>query len=120
MTELLARLRALLRRDHHSTTATPVAGDIELDVARHQVTHRGTPIKLTRKEFGVLRYLMTRAGEVISSGLLLEHVWDAHADRFTQTDRVTVGTLRRKLGPGSIETIVGHGYRLVANETDPA
>jgi DNA-binding response OmpR family regulator len=50
---------------------------------------------------------------VVSSEQLLEHVWDAHADPFTQTVRVTVGTLRRKLGPGSIETVVGHGYRLV-------
>ncbi|XVV10151.1 response regulator transcription factor [Actinoplanes sp. CA-131856] len=112
MTELLARLRALLRRETRNTTATLVIGALELDAARHHVLLAGAELKLTRKEFGILRFLMTRAGEVVSSEDLLEHVWDAHADPFTQTVRVTVGTLRRKLGSGSIETVVGRGYRL--------
>ncbi|WP_106330341.1 response regulator transcription factor [Actinoplanes italicus] len=115
--ELLARLRALLRRENRHSTATLVAGDIELDTARHLVSRGGTALNLTRKEFGVLRYLMTRPGEVVSAEQLLEHVWDAHADPFTQTVRVTVGTLRRKLGPESIETVVGRGYRLRQSAT---
>jgi DNA-binding response OmpR family regulator len=112
LAELLARIRALLRRDTNGTTATLTVGAIVLDAARHTVTVAGAPLSLTPKEFGVLEYLMTRPGQVVSSEELLEHVWDAHADPFTQTVRVTVGTLRRKLGEGSIDTLVGRGYRL--------
>ena len=112
LAELLARVRALLRRDTAGTSSVVTVGDIVLDVARHTVTLRGERLALTPKEFGVLEYLMTRPGRVVSSEELLEHVWDAHADPFTQTVRVTVGTLRRKLGEGSIDTVTGRGYRL--------
>jgi DNA-binding response OmpR family regulator len=112
LAELLARVRALLRRDTAGTSAVRTVGDLVLDVARHVVTLRGERLTLTPKEFGVLEYLMVRPGHVVSSEELLEHVWDANADPFTQTVRVTVGTLRRKLGEGSIETVVGRGYRL--------
>src|SRR5689334_9861942 len=112
LAELLARVRALLRRDTRGTTARLTVGAISLDAARHEVTAHGRPLALTRKEFGVLEYLMTRPGHVVAGEELLEHVWDANADPFTQTVRVTVGTLRRKLGEGSIETVVGRGYRL--------
>ena len=112
LAELLARVRALLRRDTNGTTAKLTVGDIVLDAARHTVTLRGAPLALTPKEFGVLEYLMTRPDHVVPSEELLEHVWDANADPFTQTVRVTVGTLRRKLGEGSIETVIGRGYRL--------
>ncbi|MEU4420848.1 response regulator transcription factor [Actinoplanes sp. NPDC024001] len=114
LAELLARIRALLRRDTNGSTATLTVGDIVLDAARHAVTLRGEPLTLAPKEFGVLEYLMTRPGHVVSSEELLEHVWDANADPFTQTVRVTVGTLRRKLGDGLIETVVGRGYRLLS------
>ena len=112
LAELQARVRALLRRDTGGGSSRLTVGDIVLDSARHQVTVAGRPLALTPKEFGVLEYLMTRPGHVVSSEELLEHVWDANADPFTQTVRVTVGTLRRKLGEGSIETVVGRGYRL--------
>ena len=112
LAELLARVRALLRRDTAGTSAVLTVGDVMMDVARHVVTLRGDRLALTPKEFGVLEYLMVRPGHVVSSEELLEHVWDANADPFTQTVRVTVGTLRRKLGEGSIETVVGRGYRL--------
>ncbi|EXG80564.1 response regulator transcription factor [Cryptosporangium arvum] len=112
LAELQARIRALLRRDTNGTTARLVVGELVLDTARHTVALRGKALNLTNKEFGVLEYLMTRPGHVVSSEELLEHVWDANADPFTQTVRVTVGTLRRKLGEGSIETVVGRGYRL--------
>lgn len=112
LVELLARIRALLRRETTGVTAVLAVGDIELDLSRHTVSCAGNPLALTRKEFGVLEYLMTRPGVVVSSEELLEHVWDAHADPFTQTVRVTVGTLRRKLGGTRIETVVGRGYRL--------
>lgn len=112
LAELLARVRALLRRDTAGTSAVVTVGPLRLDSARHTADLAGRRLSLTPKEFGVLEYLITRPGRVISSEELLEHVWDAHADPFTQTVRVTVGTLRRKLGEGWIETVVGRGYRL--------
>ncbi|HET6530754.1 MAG TPA: response regulator transcription factor [Actinoplanes sp.] len=112
LAELLARIRALLRRDTAGTSAVLTVGPLRLDSARHQATLDAEPLALTPKEFGVLEYLMTRPGRVVSSEELLEHVWDANADPFTQTVRVTVGTLRRKLGGQWIETVVGRGYRL--------
>jgi DNA-binding response OmpR family regulator len=112
LAELLARVRALLRRDTAGTSAVLSVGPLRVDVARHRATLDEEPLPLTPKEFGVLEYLITRPGRVISSEELLEHVWDANADPFTQTVRVTVGTLRRKLGDGWIETVVGRGYRL--------
>jgi DNA-binding response OmpR family regulator len=112
LAELLARVRALLRRDTGGGTAVLEVGGVRLDVARHEASVGGEPLHLTPKEFGVLEYLMTRPGHVVSAEELLEHVWDENADPFTQTVRVTVGTLRRKLGGDSIETVVGRGYRL--------
>jgi DNA-binding response OmpR family regulator len=112
LAELLARVRALLRRDTGGGTAVLEVGDIRLDVARHEASVGGEALHLTPKEFGVLEYLMTRPGNVVPAEELLEHVWDENADPFTQTVRVTVGTLRRKLGGDSIETVVGRGYRL--------
>ena len=114
--ELTARLRALLRRDAGRSGALLRAGDIELDAARHEARRAGRPLALTPKEFALLRYFMSRAGQVLSQEDLLEHVWDEHADPFTNTVRVTVMTLRRKLadagGDQPIETVVGRGYRL--------
>ncbi|MER7461140.1 response regulator transcription factor [Micromonospora sp. NPDC126480] len=116
LVELLARVRALLRRDTAGTGATLTVGDLTLDAARHEARRAGRPLRLTPKEFGVLEYLMTRPGRVVPAEELLEHVWDANADPFTETVRVTVGTLRRKLTDGDseppIETLVGRGYRL--------
>ncbi|MCP3797716.1 response regulator transcription factor [Allokutzneria sp. A3M-2-11 16] len=116
LAELLARVRVLLRRDVYAGGCVQRLGDLELDTARGTVSRAGTPLSLTRKEFGVLRYLMTRPGHVVSAEDLLEHVWDEHANPFTETVRVTVGTLRRKVtvpdAPPLIETVVGRGYRL--------
>jgi DNA-binding response OmpR family regulator len=116
LAELLARVRALLRRDTVATGSVLTVGELQLDAARHSATRAGAPLRLTPKEFGVLEYLMTRPGHVVSAEELLEHVWDENADPFTETVRVTVGTLRRKLGAGNdgplIETVVGRGYRL--------
>lgn len=111
--ELVARVRALARR---STPAVPPvlrAGDVELDPARRVVTRAGRAVELTRKEFGVLEVLLSAGGCVVSSEELLERVWDENADPFTTTVRVTVMTLRKKLGePGVIDTVVGSGYRV--------
>jgi DNA-binding response OmpR family regulator len=116
LAELLARVRALLRRDTGTGTAVLSVGDVVLDTARQDARRGDRPLPLTRKEFGVLEYLMTRPGHVVSAEELLDHVWDENADPFTQTVRVTVGTLRRKLTlPGEdpvLETVIGRGYRL--------
>ncbi len=116
LAELLARVRALLRRETGGGTAVLSVGDVMLDTARQDARRGDRPLSLTRKEFGVLEYLMTRPGHVVSAEELLDHVWDENADPFTQTVRVTVGTLRRKLTlPGEeqlLETVIGRGYRL--------
>lgn len=113
--ELVARVRALGRRATPATPPTLVAGEVELDPSRRQVTRHGTRVELTRKEFGVLEALMSAGGAVVSSEELLERVWDENADPFTTTVRVTVMTLRKKLGdPGVVETVVGSGYRVPA------
>jgi DNA-binding response OmpR family regulator len=112
--ELVARVRALGRR---ATPAAPPVlrgpGGLELDPARRTATRAGADLDLTRKEFGVLEQLLRAGGAVVSSEELLERVWDEHADPFTTTVRVTVMTLRKKLGdPPVVETVVGSGYRL--------
>ncbi|WAL67641.1 response regulator transcription factor [Amycolatopsis cynarae] len=111
--ELVARVRALGRRATPAAPPLLTAGDVELDPARRTVRRAGGPIELTRKEFGVLEVLLAAKGAVVSSEELLERVWDENADPFTTTVRVTVMTLRKKLGePGIIETVVGSGYRV--------
>ncbi len=114
--ELAARIRSLLRRDGGRSGAVLQVGPLIMDTARHIVTRDDRTLDLTAKEFAVLRYLMSRPGDVVSQEDLLEHVWDEHADPFTNTVRVTVGTLRRKVNSGQedsiLETVVGRGYRL--------
>jgi DNA-binding response OmpR family regulator len=110
--ELIARIRALGRRGPGSPTVVH-RGDLMVDRARHRASRAGVPLTLTRKEFGVLECLAGADGGTVSAEELLEHVWDAHADPFSNTVAVTVGRLRRKLGdPPLIETVVGVGYRL--------
>jgi DNA-binding response OmpR family regulator len=114
--ELVARVRALGRRTTPAAPPVLSAGDLELDSSKRTVTRGGDMIDLTRKEFGVLETLLTAQGAVVSSEELLEKVWDENADPFTTTVRVTMMTLRRKLGePPIIDTVVGSGYRI-----DPA
>jgi DNA-binding response OmpR family regulator len=111
--ELVARMRALGRRTTPATPPVLSAMDVLLDPARRTATRGGRPLELTRKEFGVLEVLLSAAGSVVSSEELLERVWDENADPFTTTVRVTVMTLRKKLGePGIIDTVVGAGYRV--------
>ncbi len=117
--ELVARVRALGRRATPAAPPVLRSGDVELDPARRMVTRAGANVELTRKEFGVLEVLMSAGGSVVSSEELLERVWDENADPFTTTVRVTVMTLRRKLGdPGLIDTVVGAGYRVSADAAD--
>lgn len=110
--ELVARLRALSRR---TPSAPPLVrrGDLTVDRARHRASRAGRALSLTRKEFGVLELLAAADGGVVSAEDLLEHVWDANADPFSNVVSVTLTRLRRKLGPPPlIETVVGRGYRL--------
>jgi DNA-binding response OmpR family regulator len=113
--ELSARIRTLLRRDAGTSGAVVEVGDLTLDTGRRDVRRGTEEISLTAKEFALLRYFMAQPGVVISQEELLDHVWDENADPFTNTVRVTVGTLRRKLTQGEdspIETVIGQGYRL--------
>ena len=111
--ELVARIRAVARRPRRATPPVLVRRDIQLDPARRVATRAGHSLDLTNKELGVLRVLMEADGAVVSAEELLDRIWDEHADPFTNTVRVTVMTLRRKLGePAVIETVLGAGYRL--------
>jgi DNA-binding response OmpR family regulator len=113
MAELLARVRALGRRPDAATPPVLTAGDLVLDPAKRTATRGGRPLSLTRKEFGVLEALAAKPGAVVSAEELLERVWDEEVDPFTNAVRITVMTLRRKLGePPIVETVVGVGYRL--------
>jgi len=113
--ELSARIRTLLRRDAGTSGSVVEVGDLTLDTGRREVLLGSEEVTLTAKEFALLRYFMAHPGTVISQEELLDHVWDENADPFTNTVRVTVGTLRRKLTRGDespIETVIGQGYRL--------
>jgi DNA-binding response OmpR family regulator len=110
--ELVARVQALGRRATPAAPPVLELADLVLDPARRVATRGGQPIDLTNKEFGVLCELLKARGAVVSSEELLERVWDANTDPFTTIVRVTVMTLRKKLGdPPLIETVFGAGYR---------
>jgi DNA-binding response OmpR family regulator len=111
--ELVARVRALGRRAREPLPPVLQRADVALDPARHTVTRAGSVLALTAKEFGVLEELLRAGGAIVSAEDLLERVWDEQADPFTNTVRVTVMNLRRKLGePPLIETVIGVGYRI--------
>jgi DNA-binding response OmpR family regulator len=110
--ELVARMRALSRR---TPSAPPVLcrGDLVVDRARHRASRGADALSLTRKEFGVLETLLAADGALVSAEELLDHVWDANVDAFSNIVSVTMTRLRRKLGePPLIETVVGKGYRM--------
>ncbi|MBO0732652.1 MAG: response regulator transcription factor [Acidimicrobiaceae bacterium] len=114
LAELVARIRALGRRASPARPPVLQAGDVILDPHQRRVTRAGRPLDLTNKELGVLETLLAAEGGAVSAERLLEQVWDANADPFTNTVRVTIANLRRKLGePPVVETVVGSGYRIV-------
>ena len=119
MEEVLARLRALIRRARRMASSELRCGAIALDSARRRVTVDGQPVKLTGHEFRVLSYLMHHRGRVVSQSELTEHIYAINADRDSNTVEVFVARLRRKLGTGVIETVRGLGYRVAVEEATP-
>lgn len=117
MEELLARLRALIRRATGHASPDLTCGPVRLDTRSGQVSLDGAPVTLTAHEFRVLSYLMHHQGKVISRAELTEHLYAQDFDRDSNTIEVFVGRLRKKLGPDLITTIRGLGYRMGAPES---
>jgi two-component system OmpR family response regulator len=113
MEEVLARIRALLRRAVGHATSELACGPVRLDTRTSRVSVDGNPIKLTSHEYRLLAYLMHHNGRVVSRTELVEHLYDQDFDRDSNTIEVFVGRLRKKLGIDVIETVRGLGYRLV-------
>jgi two-component system OmpR family response regulator len=112
MEEVLARVRALIRRHHRTAHSELRCGALALDARTARVSVGGVPVRLTSHEFRVLSYLMHRGGQVVSRAELTEHIYALDADRDSNTVEVFIARLRRKVGPAFIETVRGLGYRL--------
>jgi two-component system, OmpR family, response regulator len=108
--ELLARLRALIRRSAHKTTNRIEIGDVSLDTRTRKVTRAGQPVTLTAREFAILEYLALHRGEVVSRTELYEHLFDENDDTLSNLVDVHVFSIRKKLGAGLIATRRGQGY----------
>ncbi|MEP1206737.1 MAG: response regulator transcription factor [Rhizobiaceae bacterium] len=109
--EVLARLRALIRRAAGHASSEITVGDVCLDTKQSRVTYKDQPVKLTSHEFRLLSYLIHHKGEVVSRTELIEHLYDQDFDKDSNTIEVFVGRLRKKLFPEIIETVRGLGYR---------
>lgn len=114
--EVLARVRALLRRAAGHARSELELGELRIDTRSARVTLKGEPVKLTSLEYRLLAYLMHHQDKVVSRTELVEHLYDQDFDRDSNTIEVFVGRLRRKLGKDMIETVRGLGYRLAAAE----
>jgi len=119
MEEVLARLRALIRRSSGQVFAELRCGAIALDPRAAKVSVGGTPIRLTSHEFRVLSYLMHHRGKVVSQTELSEHIYAEQFDRDSNTVEVFIARLRRKVGPAAIETVRGLGYRMQCGDPAP-
>ena len=112
-TELVARVRALVRRPGAALPPTLVYADLQLDPSQRIASRAGRPLPLNPKEFAVLEVLLSTPGVVVSAEEILERVWDEAADPFSQAVRTTISRLRAKLGePSLIETVPKAGYRI--------
>ncbi|KAF0183858.1 MAG: two-component system OmpR family response regulator [Hyphomonadaceae bacterium] len=116
--ELLARLRALVRRAAGHATAALESGDLRLDPRAQRATVNGNPIKLTSHELRLLTYLMHHEGRVVPRSELIEHIYDQDFDRDSNTIEVFIGRLRKKIGQNRINTVRGLGYQLVKPEPE--
>jgi len=114
--ELLARIRALLRREKRITGPKLKIAELELDALSHTVVRAGKSIKLNKKEFALLEYFMRNPGITLTRNMILEHVWDMSADPFTNTVDVHVRFLREKIDEGHakklLHTVHGYGYKM--------
>ncbi|MEI7818994.1 MAG: response regulator transcription factor [bacterium] len=119
--ELLARIRALLRRPTESQGTVLTVGDLTMDPVNFEVSRGGTPIVLSAKEFSLLEYLMRNAGQVLNKDRIIDHVWEYDADILPNTVEVYMGYLRKKVdrpfGTNYIKTQRGFGYKLSATRT---
>ena len=111
---LLARIRALLRRDVRARPTVLSSGDLTLDPATREVRRAGELVPLTPREFLLLEYLIRQAGRVVGKVELLDHVWDSAADTAPNAVEVYIGYLRRKIGAERLVTVRGAGYMLTA------
>jgi two-component system OmpR family response regulator len=116
--EVLARLRALIRRAHGQFTPELRCGAVTLDPRTAKVTLDGAPVRLTSHEFRVLSYLMHNRGRVVSQVELTEHIYSQQFDRDSNTVEVFIARLRRKLGASVIETVRGLGYRVAPSDAE--
>lgn len=117
--ELLARVKALLRRPHESLGETLAVGTLELNTVAHTVKRDGTIISLSSKEYALLEYLMRNQGKVLSKNNIMTHVWDFDADILPNTVEVFMAYLRAKVdkpfsGPAMLQTVRGFGYKIDA------
>ncbi|HEY6335102.1 MAG TPA: response regulator transcription factor [Alphaproteobacteria bacterium] len=110
--EVLARLRALIRRAAGHASAELECGPLRLDTRSSRVTRDGVPVKLTAQEYRLLAYLLHHRGRVVSRTELTEHLYDQHFDRDSNTIEVFIGRLRKKIGAELIQTVRGLGYQL--------
>jgi DNA-binding response OmpR family regulator len=115
--ELLARIRALLRRPPDSLGMVLKVADLELDTSNYEVRRKGKPVRLSSKEFALLEYMMRNPDRVLSKETIISHVWDFDADILPNTVEVYIGYLRNKLdkpfkGPALIHTLRGFGYKI--------
>lgn len=110
--ELIARLRALIRRASGNASSELIAGDVRLDTRSGRVTLDGQAVKLTAQEYKLLSYLLHHKGKVVSRTELIEHIYDQDFDRDSNTIEVFVTRIRKKLGAEIITTIRGLGYQL--------
>jgi DNA-binding response OmpR family regulator len=119
-TELLARIRALIRRSSKNMDTVLSYKEIELDIDKEQVFSGGREIGLTKKEFMILEYLLRHKGQLISRNQLLEHAWDMNVDIFTNVVDTHIKNLRKKLGKygNYIITAYGSGYRIPDEDSD--
>lgn len=115
MEELLARLRALIRRAGGHASAEIACGELLLDTRAGRVSVGGRPLTLTSHEYRVLDYLMHHPGQIVSRSDLIEHIYAQDFDRDSNTVEVFIARLRKKLPEGAIETVRGLGYRLVGS-----
>jgi DNA-binding response OmpR family regulator len=115
--ELLARIRALLRRPHETKSNTLEVADLKLDTVNYNVRRAEKPINLSAKEFALLEYMMRNSGRVLNKDMIISHVWDFDSDILPNTVEVYIGYLRNKVdkpfkGPELIHTMRGFGYKL--------